>query len=334
MAFHMRDHASSLLFSREEPLFLFRFKPFSSWKVRRTVSEGKEHFQEEKPQRWNSPLSRCFYGGWLVLAKTWPNNIFSSHHLHKVTPSWLRSSSYLYWVSLVWPVFSFFVTAKVQPSELEQPILFHHCSRNLWATYGEHMGSRYDPHMFPICSTYGENFKNNQIIMWPICCLTYGETYGLSYNIWGTYGEMWSFLHSNQLFRTYGEHKGNIWETYGEHMGNIWGTYGKHMGSTPKATPNKTSPFPCSCSTLKDSQASTKFALKVRLLSTKMVEWILDRRLELMKSWLDSKLQSMPSASTWCCKREVAGSSFLLPVLCNDKTKTMYEELQSKTNSK
>ena len=96
---------------------------------------------------------------------------------------------------------------------------------------------------------------------------------------------------------------GNIWETYGE-------TYGEHMGSTPKATPNKTFPFPCWCSTLKDSQASTKFVLKVCLLSTKMAKWILDRRPELMKSWLDSKLQSLPSASTWCCKREVAVSFF------------------------
>ena len=43
----------------------------------------------------------------------------------------------------------------------------HYCSRNLWGTYGEHMGSPCDPHMFPICSTYGENFKNNQIICGP-----------------------------------------------------------------------------------------------------------------------------------------------------------------------
>ena len=124
-------------------------------------------------------------------------------------------------------------------------------------------------------------------------------------NIWGTYGK-----HMGNIWETYGEHMGNIWETYGEHMGNIWGTYGKHMGSTPKATPNKTFPFPCWCSTLKDSQASTKFVLKVCLLPTKMAKWILDRRPELMKSWLDSKLQSLPSAFTWCCKREVAVSFF------------------------
>ena len=116
-------------------------------------------------------------------------------------------------------------------------------------------------------------------------------------NIWETYGE-----HMGNIWGTYGKHMGNIWE----HMGNIWGTYGEHMGSTP----NKTFPFPCWCSTLKDSQASTKFVLKVCLLSTKMAEWILDRRPELMKSWLDSKLQSLPSASTWCCKREVAVSFF------------------------
>ena len=65
----------------------------------------------------------------------------------------------------------------------------------------------------------------------------YGEHMG---NIWGTYGE-----HMGNIWGTYGKHMGNIWETYGEHMGNIWGTYGKHMGSTPKATPNKTVPFPC-----------------------------------------------------------------------------------------
>ena len=43
----------------------------------------------------------------------------------------------------------------------------HYSSRNLWATYGEPLRSPYVPHTFPICLTYGENFKNNQIICGP-----------------------------------------------------------------------------------------------------------------------------------------------------------------------
>ena len=125
---------------------------------------------------------------------------------------------------------------------------------NLWATQ-QHMGNiwgnvvlfAFKLALLNICGT----------CIWE----TYGEHMG---NIWGTYGK-----HMGNIWETYGEHMGNIWGTYGKHMGNIWGTYRKHMGSTPKATPNKTFPFPCWCSTLKDSQASTKFVLKVCLLSTK-----------------------------------------------------------------
>ena len=112
---------------------------------------------------------------------------------------------------------------------------------NIWGARAIPTCSPYVPHMFDI---WGK-FQKQPNHMWPICCLTYGETYGLRNNIWGTYGEMWSFC----IQISSSEHMGNIWETYGEHMGNIWrniwgniwGTYGKHMGSTP----NKTFPFPC-----------------------------------------------------------------------------------------
>ena len=181
-------------------------------------------------------------------------------------------------------------------------VLSHYCSRNLWGTYGEHMGSPCDPRMFPIRSPYvrhmGKISKTTKSYVAHMLSNIWGNLWATQQHMGNIWGNVVIFAFKLALL--------NIWGTYGEHMGNIWGTYGKHMGSTP----NKTFPFPCWCSTLKDSQASTKFVLKVCLLSTKMAEWILDRRPELMKSWLDSKLQSLPSASTWCCKREVAVSFF------------------------
>ena len=43
----------------------------------------------------------------------------------------------------------------------------HYCSRNIWATYGEHMGGSYVPHMFPIRGDIKAIFKNNQVIRGP-----------------------------------------------------------------------------------------------------------------------------------------------------------------------
>ena len=187
---------------------------------------------------------------------------------------------------------------------------------HVWGTYG----SPCDPHMFPIRSPYVRHIGK-------ISKTTKSYVAHMLSNIWGnlwatqqhvgkpmgyatTYGEHMGKCGHFCIQISSSEHMGSIWGTYRKHIGNIWETYGEHMGSTPKATPNKTSPFLCWCSILKDSQASTKFVLKVCLLSTKMAGWILDRRPELMKPWLDSKLQSLPSASTWCCKREVAVSFF------------------------
>ena len=64
---------------------------------------------------------------------------------------------------------------------------------NIWGARAIPICSPYVPHMFDI---WGK-FQKQPNHMWPICCLTYGETYGQRNNIWGTYGEMWSFLHSN-----------------------------------------------------------------------------------------------------------------------------------------
>ena len=116
--------------------------------------------------------------------------------------------------------------------------------------------------------------------------------------------------HMGNIWETYGEHMGNIWGTYGKHMGNIWETYGEHMGNIWGAHPTKPFPSPADAAPSRTVRLPQSLFLKVCLLSTKMAEWILDRRPELMKSWLDSKLQSLPSASTWCCKREVAVSFF------------------------
>ena len=177
---------------------------------------------------------------------------------------------------------------------------------HIWRTYGETIRS-------PLCSPFVRH--RGKISNTTKSCVAH-----MLSNIWGN---LWATL----------QHMGKCGHFCIQISPSVWTAYGEHTGNTPKATPNKTSPFPYWCSTLKDSQVSTKFVLKVRLLSTKMAEWILDRRPELMKSWLDCKLQSLPSASTWCCKQEVAGASFLLRVLCNDKSKMMYEELQCKTNN-
>ena len=124
---------------------------------------------------------------------------------------------------------------------------------NIWGARAIPICSPYVPHMFDI---WGK-FQKQPNHMWPICCLTYGETYGQRNNIWGnvvifafklallniweTYGK-----HMGNIWETYGEHMGNIWGTYGEHMGNIWETYGEHMGNIWGAHPKQhpTKPFP------------------------------------------------------------------------------------------
>ena len=132
----------------------------------------------------------------------------------------------------------------------------HYCVQNIWATYGPHMGSPYATHMQPICGPYVEYFQKQPNCMWPICCLTYG-------NIWRKTNQ-----HMGRT-STYGKH---IWADgvilalkvgTSEHMSSIWETYGEHTlnGQYPEQH-KQTSPFPCCCSTLKLSQASTKFVLK------------------------------------------------------------------------
>ena len=97
----------------------------------------------------------------------------------------------------------------------------HYCSRNLWATYGEHMGSPYDPHMFPI---YMGKVSKQPNRMWP---------HMLS-NIWGN---LWATLQhmgniwGNVVIFAFKLALLNIWAAYWEHIGNIWGTCGKHMGN-------------------------------------------------------------------------------------------------------
>ena len=78
------------------------------------------------------------------------------------------------------------------------------------------------------------------------------STYGPSFNIWADVVIL-------ALKVSTSEHMGSIWETYGEHT--LYGQYPEQH--------KQTSPFPCCCSTLKLSQASTKFVLKVILLTKK-----------------------------------------------------------------
>ena len=122
-------------------------------------------------------------------------------------------------------------------------------------TYGPHMGNIWGALVIPICSPYVPHmfdiwgkFQKQPNHLWPICCLTYGETYGLRNNIWGNVVIFAFKLAFLNIWAAYGEHIGNIWETYGEHMGNIWGTYGKHMGNIwgahQKQYPTKSLPSP------------------------------------------------------------------------------------------
>ena len=79
------------------------------------------------------------------------------------------------------PKFSLFESARqAQSSPTRRPpsvVQSHYCVRNIWATYGPHMGSPSAAHMQPICGPYVECFQKQPNCMWPICCLTYG-------NIW------------------------------------------------------------------------------------------------------------------------------------------------------
>ena len=111
---------------------------------------------------------------------------------------------------------------------------------HIWRTYGEPLRSPYVPHTFPICSTYGENFKNNHAKSYVAHMLSniWGNlwaTQQLMGNIWGNVVifciQIGSSEHMGSIWGTYGKHMGNIWGTYGKHMGDIWGTYGKHMGN-------------------------------------------------------------------------------------------------------
>ena len=129
-------------------------------------------------------------------------------------------------------------------SSFDIPLLMYG-AHTLGPLSGEHMGSpcdpHYVPHTFPICSTYGENFKNNQSYVAHMLSNIWGNLWATQQHMGNIWGNVVIFAFKLALL--------NIWAAYGEHMGkhmgNIWGTYGKHMGSTPKATPNKTSPFPC-----------------------------------------------------------------------------------------
>ena len=143
----------------------------------------------------------------------------------------------------------------------------HHITtavENLWGTYGEHMGSPCDPHMFPIRSPYvrhmGKISKTTKSYVAHMLSNIWGNLWATQQhmgniwgnvvifafklallNIWGTYGK-----HMGNIWETYGKHMGNIWGTYGKHMGNIWETYGEHMGNIWGAHPKQhpTKPFP------------------------------------------------------------------------------------------
>ena len=130
-------------------------------------------------------------------------------------------------------------------------------------TYGPHMGYIWAAHMRPICSPYVECFQKQPNCMWPICCLTYGNIWRKTNQHMGrasTYGKhIWADVVILALKVSTSQHMGSIWETYGEHT--LYGQYPEQH--------KQTSPFPCCCSTLKLSQASTKFVLKVFLLTKK-----------------------------------------------------------------
>ena len=125
-------------------------------------------------------------------------------------------------------------------------------------TYGPHMANIWGAHTIPICSPFVRHRGK-------ISKTTKSYVAHMLSNIWGN---LWATL----------QHMGKCGHFCIQISPSVWTAYGEYTGNTPKATSNKTSPFPCWCSTLKDSQVSTKFVLKVCLLSKKMAEWILDQR--------------------------------------------------------
>ena len=174
------------------------------------------------------------------------------------------------------------------------------------------MGSPYAAHMQPICGPYVECFQKQPNCMRPICCLTYGNIWRKTNQHMGrasTYGKhIWADVVILALKVSTSQHMGSIWETYGEHT--LYGQYPEQH--------KQTSPFPCCCSTLKLSQASTKFVLKVFLLTK-------NSRLNYGDDEILTCKRASAFAFTIHLTLETRSSCFLLQVLCNNKTKTMYE---------
>ena len=132
------------------------------------------------------------------------------------------------WLNIdMWENPSFDSSGSRQLVGTQATVRFHYCSRNLWATYGEHMGSPCGPHMFPIRSPYVRH-------MGKISKTTKSYVAHMLSNIWGNLwatqqhmGNIWG----NVVIFAFKLALRNIWETYGEHMGNIWETYGEHTQS-------------------------------------------------------------------------------------------------------
>ena len=94
-------------------------------------------------------------------------------------------------------------------------------------TYGEHMGSPCDPHMFPIRSPYvrhmGKISKTTKSYVAHMLSNIWGNLWATQQHMGNIWGNVVIFAFKLALL--------NIWGTYGKHMGNIWETYGEHTQS-------------------------------------------------------------------------------------------------------
>ena len=94
-------------------------------------------------------------------------------------------------------------------------------------TYGEHMGSPCDPHMFPIRSPYvrhmGKISKTTKSYVAHMLSNIWENLWATQQHMGNIWGNVVIFAFKLALL--------NIWGTYGKHMGNIWETYGEHTQS-------------------------------------------------------------------------------------------------------
>ena len=186
------------------------------------------------------------------------------------------------------------------------------------------MGSPCNPHMFPIRSPYvrhmGKISKTTKSYVAHMLSNIWGNLWATQQhmgNIWG-YVVIFAFkLALLNIWGTYGKHMGNIWGTYGKHMGNIWGTYGKHMGNIWETygehTQSNTQQNLSLPLLMQHPQGQSGFhrvcfeSLFIINKDGRMNSGSTARADEIL-TWQQASV--LPSAFTWCCKREVAVSFF------------------------